>query len=440
MFARVQLLVIMNPALVPTFCSPAILSSYPPSRIGVGSCHVNRATPVLSARRRDHVSEGMLAAVRQANAKAAVEQTFAWAIAAVRVFDLTQAAVALATGSLSRATNPTLDGSLLALVCAESILLGWWLIRRRSVRQGRWPVAMDFIAGVLAVGLVVTYAAPADRIGVWIMWAYPLTLSTAVFVGITLHRWQSVLACSCTLAGTYVIAVALPLAGDAPRLATAVTNALAYPGFAMFAYVFARLVRNLAETADNAKARVAELERERSKAYVHRLLPYLRLERFAEADDVERSALVARAQEQYQKMRAYVDGVPDARNVEAQMRAVLELHCGLNINFSIDLENGIELPMDTLESLHLAVDTALANVEQYASYANVVVTARSTPENIEVTVCDDGPGFDEAQVRRGFGMTELLGRQLAAIGGEGLVTSAPGLGTNVRIIVPRVQS
>jgi signal transduction histidine kinase len=385
------------------------------------------------------VTESAPATVRRASTRAGVEQTLAWGIAGVRAFDLAQAVVALATGSLSRATNPTLDGSLFGLVFGESILLGRWLVRRRSVRQDRWPVAMDFVVGMLAVGLTVAYAAPADRLGVWIMWPYPLTLSTVVFVGVTLHRLRWVLACSGILAGTYVTVVALPLAGDAPGQATAVANVLAYPGFALVAYLFARLVRKLAETADTAKARVAELERERSKAYVHRLLPYLRLDRFAEADDDARAAMVARAQEQHQRMRAYVDDAPDARNVEAQVRAVLELHRGLNIDLNIDLETGVELPTDMLESLHLAVDTALANVEQHAPNSTVVVTARSTPETIEVTVCDDGPGFDQAQIRPGFGIAKLLGQQLAAIGGEGLVASVPGQGTNVRITIPRTQ-
>lgn len=389
------------------------------------------------------MSEGMLATVRRASASAGVEQTFAWAIAGVRVFDLVQAAVALATGSLRRSTNPTLDGSLLALVCAESIILGWWLVRRRSVRESRWPVTMDLVVGVLTVGLAVAYATPADRLGVWIMWAYPLTLSTAVFVGVTLHRWQSVLVCSCTLAVAYVVSVVLPLAGNSSGQATAVANALAYPGFAVLAYVFARLVRNLADTADRAKARVAELERERSKAYIHQLLPSVRLDRFAEADNAERSAMVARAQERFQKMRDYVDGVGsarDAQSVEAQVRSALELYRGLNITLAIELEDGVGLPMETLESLYLAIDTALANVEQYAPRSAVMVTARSTAKNIEITVCDNGPGFDETQIRRGFGITELLGRQLAAVGGQGVVTSRPGQGTNVRITIPRAQS
>ena len=49
---------------------------------------------------------------------------------------------------------------------------------------------------------------------------------------------------------------------------------------------------------------------------------------------------------------------------------------------------------------------------------------------------DDGPGFDLASTPRGFGIGEILGRQLEAVGGHGVVDSAPGRGTEVRIIFP----
>ena len=40
----------------------------------------------------------------------------------------------------------------------------------------------------------------------------------------------------------------------------------------------------------------------------------------------------------------------------------------------------------------------------------------------------------------GFGIGEILGRQLEAVGGHGAVASAPGHGTEVQIIVPALRS
>ena len=61
---------------------------------------------------------------------------------------------------------------------------------------------------------------------------------------------------------------------------------------------------------------------------------------------------------------------------------------------------------------------------------------RSEPDHVIVTLRDDGPGFEAATTRRGFGIGQVLGRQLAGVGGTGTVDSSPGAGTMVRIIVP----
>jgi signal transduction histidine kinase len=403
---------------------------------------MNRETPVLPGTSSEGscVTGSMSAAVRRASTRAGVELMLAWGVVGIRAFDLTQAVVACLTGSLSKSTDPWLDSALLGLVTVESVLLGWWLIRRRSVRSTRWPVVLDIVIGLLSVAATVTYSTPVDRLNVWVMWSYPVTLSTVVFLGASLRRWQTVLLSSGVFVVVYAAVVAVPLADDPAGRATAVANTLAYPGFAMVAYLLSRFVRQLAATAEQATARVAELERDRSKAIVHDMLPYLRLDRFADADHGTRRAMIAQARAAYQQMRTFVDGTGDIRDVEATVRAVFELHCGLDIRAFIDLDRRIELPEDTIESLHRALDTALANVEQHAPNSAVVVTAQSRPDRVEITVHDDGPGFDDTQIRPGFGMAEILGRQLAAVEGTGEVTSAPGEGTTVRIILPRTLS
>jgi signal transduction histidine kinase len=106
----------------------------------------------------------------------------------------------------------------------------------------------------------------------------------------------------------------------------------------------------------------------------------------------------------------------------------------------VNLDSGAELAEDVLEQLQRALDTALSNAEQHAAGAEVVVSARSEGGQLVVTVRDDGPGFDPASTPRGFGIGEILGRQLEAVGGHGVVDSAPGRGTEVRITLPAGQS
>jgi signal transduction histidine kinase len=359
-----------------------------------------------------------------------------WAFLGVRGIVLAQAAVAVAAGSLRRASNTPLDAALLTAVAAESLLLGRWLIWRRSMLPVRWPVAADFVLSVLVLALAPAYLPAAGRIDSWTIWAYPVTLSTTLLVGAALVRLPWVLAVSGALAAAYAAAVAIPLSENAALRMTAVVNALSFLGLAVVAFVISRFMRDLADSADAARKRVAELEQDRSRALVHDLLVYLRLDKFAEADDQTRAVMITQAQAKHQQMRSYVDGAGGARSLAELVDAVLALHPGLTVHTQVEAGPDVGLPDDAMEQLERALDTALANVEQHAPGASVVVSVRPEPGRVALTVCDDGPGFDSASVRHGFGISEVLGRQLSGVGGTGVVESRPGAGTVVRITVP----
>ncbi len=359
-----------------------------------------------------------------------------WAFLGIRAFVLIQAAVAVAAGSLSRSDNQPLDAALLGLVAIESLLLGRWLVQRRSLLPLRWPVAADITLSVLVLALAPAYVPAAGRVDSWTFWAYPVTLGTSLLVGAALVSLRHVLAVSIVMATAYAAVVAIPLFSDAALRMTAAVNSLAFPGFALVAFLVSRFVRDLASAADGARRRVAELEHDRSRALVHDLLVYLRLDRFAQADDHTREVMIAQAQVKHQQMRSYVDGSGGARSLEERVRAVLTLHPGLAVNPQIDASRDVRLPEDALEQLERALDTALANVEQHAPGANVELYVRSEPDHLIVTVRDDGPGFEAATARQGFGIGQVLGRQLAGVGGTGAVESSPGAGTVVRIVVP----
>jgi signal transduction histidine kinase len=368
-----------------------------------------------------------------------VERVLVRAFLGVRAFDLAQAAVALAAGSLRRSSDPALDIALMITLTAESVLLGQWLLKRGSMLPFGWPIAADFGLAVGVVASAPAYISTAGRLDTWTLWAYPVTLSTAVLLAGGLARLAPVLAGSGALAIVYAAVVAMPLAGDVAARATAVVNSLAFPGFALVMFLVSRFVRNLASAADTARKRVAELEQERSRAVVHDLLTYLRLDRFAEADAQTRTTMIAQAQAKHDQMRSYVDGSCGTRDLRERVDTVLRLHPGLLVDPIWDVEPGIQLPYDTVEQLGRALDTALANAEQHAPGTSVTVTVQAEGEQVAVTVRDDGPGFDQASRLPGFGIREILGRHLAEVGGRSEIQSAPGGGTQVRIIVPAGQ-
>jgi signal transduction histidine kinase len=368
-----------------------------------------------------------------------VERVLVLAFLGVRAFDLAQAAVALAAGSLRRSSDPALDITLMIALATESVLLGRWLLKRGSMLPFGWPIAADFVLAVGVVASAPAYISAAGRLDTWTLWAYPVTLSTAVLLAAGLTRLARVLAGAGALAIIYAAVVALPLAGDVAARATAVVNSLAFPGFALVTFLVSRFVRNLASAADAARKRVTDLEQERSRAVVHDLLTYLRLDRFAEADDQTRTTMIAQAQAKHAQMRSYVDGSCGTPDLRAHVNAVLRLHPGLLVDPIWDAEPGIQLPYDAVEQLGRALDTALSNAEQHAPGASVTVTVQAKGEHVAVTVRDDGPGFDQASQLPGFGIREILGRHLAEVGGRSEIQSAPGGGTQVRIIVPAGQ-
>jgi hypothetical protein len=357
----------------------------------------------------------------------------------IRAFDLTQAAISSLTGSLGKSINPGLDLGMLGLISLESLLLGVWLARRRSVIPFAWPYAVDLLLSATALGSAAFFTTADDRISVWTMWPYPVTLSTVVILGGACVRWWSVLILSGTLAGAYLAVVAFPLAGNSSGVATALANSVAYPGFAMVAFLFCNFVRRLATTADDAQTRIVELENERSRAIVHELLPYLKLDDFATADEKVQARIADQRQAKYEQMRSYVDGVGGPSDLEELVRHGVGLHRALSPRIIMDVDGYVELLREVAERLERALDTALANVEQHAMGANVVVSVSSAPRTVTVRVLDNGPGFSASLHRPGFGIAEILGRQLAEIGGSATVNSIPGRGTVVEIVVPREE-
>jgi len=92
------------------------------------------------------------------------------------------------------------------------------------------------------------------------------------------------------------------------------------------------------------------------------------------------------------------------------------------------------------ESVRLAcyriVEEAVANACRHARAPEVTVQVDlPDPEHLEVTIRDDGCGFDPQHVRHGLGM-ETMAARAVHVGGQLQVESAPGAGTTVRARLP----
>ncbi len=94
------------------------------------------------------------------------------------------------------------------------------------------------------------------------------------------------------------------------------------------------------------------------------------------------------------------------------------------------------LPGDVRDNTLRVVAEALTNVARYAQAQRVTVNLYPIDQSLAVEVCDDGTGFDPAQVGAGhYGLIGLRERTRLS-GGTLNVESAPGQGTTLKVYLP----
>jgi signal transduction histidine kinase len=113
---------------------------------------------------------------------------------------------------------------------------------------------------------------------------------------------------------------------------------------------------------------------------------------------------------------------------------------GLEVALDLDLdwEAGREprrMTGEVEDTVYRLVQEALNNVTKHAQAARVDVSVLERDGRVEISVRDDGRGFDPTAATAGFGVTGMRERAELA-GGTLEVRSAPGEGTEVRASLP----
>ena len=99
------------------------------------------------------------------------------------------------------------------------------------------------------------------------------------------------------------------------------------------------------------------------------------------------------------------------------------------------------LPDEVETTLFRIVQEALSNVVRHAQAQHVAVSLQQKEDRLVVTVVDDGRGFDVRSIRpddprgRGLGLFGMRERA-ELVGGQLHVSSVPGRGTRVEVIIP----
>lgn len=99
----------------------------------------------------------------------------------------------------------------------------------------------------------------------------------------------------------------------------------------------------------------------------------------------------------------------------------------------LTVEGQTRLPPEVQVALYRVAQEALNNIARHARARHVEVVLRCRPENVELTVRDDGCGFDPQDVSADHLGLRIMRERAAAISAQLDVESRPGHGTRVRV-------
>ncbi len=109
---------------------------------------------------------------------------------------------------------------------------------------------------------------------------------------------------------------------------------------------------------------------------------------------------------------------------------------GVDVVTNINAPSAHELDPRNVEDLIYIAREALSNAIRHGRPTKVAVDLRQTGDHTALTVQDNGMGFDQEFVTPNMG-TITLNTRAQRLGAELTIVSVPGMGTTVRVVVPR---
>ncbi|MFJ3668374.1 MacS family sensor histidine kinase [Streptomyces sp. NPDC090106] len=340
------------------------------------------------------------------------------------------------------------------------VLCGWTLVTLPRVQSAaacaRWFLAVDLsiaLAGIVLTPLVVTQG-HIDRGGPTLpsIWTAGSVLAFAIKGG---WRWAA-------FASTPV-AVANLIERGHPARDTVHNVVLVWVASIAIGYVV-----EVARASERTLARALEIEaatreRERLARDIHdSVLQVLAMvQRRGAVIGGEAAELGRMAGEQEVALRTLVSGgltpvargpvgrgarEPDAGPADADgpvdLRAHLAGYAASDVNLA-DPGAPVEMAPEAARELAAAVGAALDNVRRHAGeHARAWILVEDEPDEVIVTVRDDGPGIPEGRLAQAEGEGRLgvalsIRGRLRELGGSADLISVPGQGTEVELKVPK---
>jgi signal transduction histidine kinase len=200
--------------------------------------------------------------------------------------------------------------------------------------------------------------------------------------------------------------------------------------------------RLLDSRSEERAARVRSEERASVAAHLHdSVLQTLALIQ-RHADDHQAVSRLARSQER--ELRAWLYDPKVVREGGTWAGLVAGMVADVEADHALIVDPVVvgDAPIDDeLAALGAATRETLVNAAKHSGAMAADLYTEVTPERVSVFVRDRGKGFDPATVpddRRG--LRDSVSGRLARLGGTAEIRSAPGEGTEVELVLPRVSS
>ena len=216
------------------------------------------------------------------------------------------------------------------------------------------------------------------------------------------------------------------------------------------------LERRIAEKSEEIKATYARVEqakhewaimseRQRILADMHDGLgaSLITLLRHVQSGSADRASIERRVQEALQEMRIAIDALQPREGDLAAVLGSLRYRIddiirssGVNLVWEVEELPAVgELKPAAVFALQRMLLEAITNALKHSGAKVLRVTARMCDPDIEISIEDDGCGFDPSQCAAGLGFANMRARA-QRIGARVRIQTSPGKGTDVRISIP----
>ncbi len=116
-------------------------------------------------------------------------------------------------------------------------------------------------------------------------------------------------------------------------------------------------------------------------------------------------------------------------------------HAGVRARVESDIPPGVRLSPAVESQLYRIIQEGVTNCHRHAHATSAAVRLSLRGDRLALSIEDDGDGFDETAPREGkpagLGLKGIRER-VTMLGGDVSIRSAPGAGTAVRVLIPRV--